>query len=134
MSKYSSNSQILDTKRGPLLGKFNPETKDQILKDENSISEEIQAYLKDHYNDHLTPSTTRLTAFRSQLRLYARSSLESKEGKRSRWTVCLTSSRPPGSFLIISELTPGYSEEYNRSIITVRVIPSPLLKPILLLT
>ena len=38
-------------KRGPLLGKLNPETKDQILKDENSISEEIQAYLKDHYNN-----------------------------------------------------------------------------------
>ena len=30
---------------------LNPETKDQILEDENSISEEIQAYLKDHYND-----------------------------------------------------------------------------------
>ena len=55
MSKYSSNSQILDTKKGPLLGKFIPETKDQILKDENSISEEIQAYLKDHYNDSPYP-------------------------------------------------------------------------------
>ena len=55
MSKYSSNSQILDTKKGPLLGKFNPETKDQILKDENSISKEIQAYLKDHYNDSPYP-------------------------------------------------------------------------------
>ena len=32
-------------------GKFNPETKDHILKDEYSISIEIQAYLKDHYND-----------------------------------------------------------------------------------
>ena len=42
-------------KRGPLLGKFNPETKDQILKDENSISEEIRAYLRDHYDDAAYP-------------------------------------------------------------------------------
>ena len=64
LSKYSSTSQILDMKRGPLLGKFNPETKDQILKDKNFIPEEIQAYLKDHYNDSPYPATTRLTVFR----------------------------------------------------------------------
>ena len=55
LSIFQSNSQILDTKKGPLLGKFNPETRDQILKDENSISEEIQAYLNDRYNDSPYP-------------------------------------------------------------------------------
>jgi len=42
-------------KRGPLLGKFNPDTKDQILRDENSISEEVRAYLRVHYNDSPYP-------------------------------------------------------------------------------
>ena len=67
-------------KRGPILVKFNPGTKNQILKDENAISEEIQAYLKNHYYDSPYPLDNQA------LRKYMISSLRSREGKRSRWT------------------------------------------------
>jgi hypothetical protein len=51
LSNYSNGSKILDVRKGPLLSKFNAETKGRTLRKEEEINKEIQAYLKEHYMD-----------------------------------------------------------------------------------
>ena len=42
---------MLNIKQGPIIGKFNIRTKDQILSNENDISQEIIKYLNAHFHD-----------------------------------------------------------------------------------
>ena len=62
LSIYSTNSQIMDTKMDPLLGKFNPENISDS-QGQNSISEEIMYSSRFTTMTYLTPSNYRLTAF-----------------------------------------------------------------------
>ena len=49
LTSYSSNSKILDVKKGPLIGKYKKEKAGETLTKEEEIGDEIKAFLKDHY-------------------------------------------------------------------------------------